>query len=82
MSARSARLPSSTKPPRAFGAQTGPVLLVVLRFMFIRQERGGSANLLHAEHHYSDADIEDALPFVQLLVPGFLPAALRHYGAP
>ena len=29
----------------------------------------GSANLLHEEHHYSDADIEDALPFVQLLVP-------------
>jgi hypothetical protein len=29
----------------------------------------GSANLLHAEHHYSDADIEDSLPFVQLLVP-------------
>ena len=29
----------------------------------------GSANLLHEEHHYSEADIEDALPFVQLLVP-------------
>jgi len=34
----------------------------------------GSANLLHEEHHYSDADIEDALPFVQLLVP-----ALRSF---
>ena len=29
----------------------------------------GSANLLHEERHYSEADIEDALPFVQLLVP-------------
>ena len=29
----------------------------------------GAANLLHEEHHYTEADIEDALPFVQLLVP-------------
>ena len=29
----------------------------------------GSANLLHEEHHYTEADIKDALPFVQLLVP-------------
>ena len=33
----------------------------------------GSANLLHEEHHYSDADIEDALPFVQLLIPALSP---------
>ena len=35
----------------------------------------GSANLLHEEHHYSGADIEDCLPFVQLLVPAFLTLA-------
>lgn len=31
----------------------------------------GAANLLHEELHYSEGDIEDALPFVQLLVPAF-----------
>lgn len=31
----------------------------------------GAANLLHEEHHYSEVDIEDCLPFVQLLVPAF-----------
>ena len=31
----------------------------------------GAANLLHEEHHYCEDDIEDALPFVQLLVPAF-----------
>ena len=31
----------------------------------------GSANLLHEEHHYAEADIRACLPFVQLLVPAF-----------
>ena len=31
----------------------------------------GAANLLHVEHHFREADIEDCLPFVQLLVPAF-----------
>ncbi len=35
----------------------------------------GSANLLHEEHHYTAGDIEDCLPFVQLLVPSFLSLA-------
>ena len=35
----------------------------------------GAANLLHEEHHYCEADIEDCLPFVQLLVPAFLSLA-------
>ena len=34
----------------------------------------GAANLLHEEHHYTGADIEDCLPFVQSLVP-----ALRSF---
>jgi len=29
----------------------------------------GSANLLHEENHYTAQDIDDCLPFVQLLVP-------------
>lgn len=36
----------------------------------------GAANLLHQEHHYTADDIEDCLPFVQLLVP-----ALRSLAA-
>jgi len=31
----------------------------------------GTANLLHQEHHYSADDIDDCLPFAQLLVPAF-----------
>ena len=31
----------------------------------------GSANLLHEERHYTEDDIQDCLPFVQLLVPAF-----------
>ena len=31
----------------------------------------GSANLLHEERHYRASDIEDCIPFVQLLVPAF-----------
>ena len=38
----------------------------------------GAANLLHEEHHYSDADIEDALPFVQLLVPALRSLAITR----
>lgn len=31
----------------------------------------GSANLLHEEGHYTEDDIQDCLPFVQLLIPAF-----------
>ena len=32
----------------------------------------GSANLLHEEGHYTEDDVQDCLPFVQLLVPAFV----------
>ena len=38
----------------------------------------GAANLLHEEHHYCEDDIEDALPFVQLLVPAFRSLAVAR----
>ena len=43
-----------------------------------RSAPGGSANLLHEGHRYSEANIEDALPFVQLLVPVLRPLAVAR----
>ena len=37
----------------------------------------GTANLLHAEHHYHASDIEACHPFAQLLAPAFLALADR-----